>query len=69
MADPWSWLRMVSSQVNREELTKSLGGWDESLPTTLRPRDPGKPWENHGKTMGKWWLNGILWDLPSGKLM
>ena len=20
----------------------------------------GKPWENHGKTIGKWWLNGGL---------
>ena len=20
----------------------------------------------HRKTMGKWWLDGILWDLPSG---
>ena len=19
---------------------------------------PGKPWENHGKTIGKWWFNG-----------
>jgi len=19
----------------------------------------GKPWENHRKTIGKWWLNGI----------
>ena len=18
-----------------------------------------KPWENHGKTMGKWWMNGF----------
>ena len=25
-----------------------------------------KPWENHRKTMGKWWFDGILWDLPSG---
>ena len=22
----------------------------------------GKPW----KTIGKWWFDGILWDLPSG---
>ena len=22
--------------------------------------------ENHRKTIGKWWLNGNLWDLPSG---
>ena len=21
----------------------------------------GKPWENHGKTLGKWWFNAILW--------
>ena len=28
----------------------------------------GKPWENHGKTMGKWWFSGILWDLPPGDL-
>ena len=26
----------------------------------------GQPWENHRKTMGKWWLNGIWWELPSG---
>ena len=23
-------------------------------------------WANHGKTIGRWWLNGISWDLPSG---
>ena len=23
-----------------------------------------KPWENHGKTMGKWRFHGILWDWP-----
>ena len=23
---------------------------------------------NHRKTMGKWWLNGILWDVPSVNL-
>ena len=27
----------------------------------------GKPWENHRKTIGKWWFNGdlmvIQWDL------
>ena len=22
--------------------------------------------ENHRKTVGKWWFNGIVWDLPSG---
>ena len=22
---------------------------------------------NHWKTRGKWWLNGILWEIPSGK--
>ena len=21
----------------------------------------GKPWENHGKTVGKWWFHGIFW--------
>ena len=21
---------------------------------------------NYRKTIGKWWFNGILWDLPSG---
>ena len=21
---------------------------------------------NHRKTIGKWWFNGIFWDLPSG---
>ena len=26
----------------------------------------GKTIGNHGKTLGKWWFNGILWDLPSG---
>ena len=26
----------------------------------------GKPWENHGETMGTWCFDGILWDLPSG---
>ena len=26
----------------------------------------GKPWENHRKTIGKWWFHVILWDLPSG---
>ena len=26
----------------------------------------GKPWENHRKTMGKWWFHGVSWDLPSG---
>ena len=31
-----------------------------------RPRIPNI-YINHGKTMGKWWLNGILWDLPSGR--
>ena len=35
----------------------------------IGPVDPcGNPWENHRKTLGKWWLNVILWDLPSGKL-
>ena len=32
----------------------------------------GKPWENHRRTIGKWWFNGGLmvfqWDLPSGNL-
>ena len=31
----------------------------------------GQPWENHGKTMGKWWENGGLIrfiDLHSGNL-
>ena len=23
----------------------------------------GCTWENHRKTIGKWWFNGILWDL------
>ena len=23
--------------------------------------------ENHRKTIGKWWFNGFLWDLPSSK--
>ena len=27
-----------------------------------------KPWENHGKTMGTWWFDGILRDLPPGNL-
>ena len=27
----------------------------------------GKPWENQGKTIGKCWFYGILWDLPFGK--
>ena len=22
---------------------------------------------NYGKTTGKWWFDGNLWDLPSGK--
>ena len=22
-----------------------------------------------GNTIGKWWFNGILWDLPSGHLL
>ena len=26
----------------------------------------GKPNENHGKTIGKWWFNCILWGLASG---
>ena len=26
----------------------------------------GKPWENHRKTIGKWWFHGILWGLPCG---
>ena len=33
----------------------------------------GSSWENHRKTIGKWWFNGdlmgfygILWDVPSG---
>ena len=24
----------------------------------------GKLWENHRKTIGTWWINGLLWDLP-----
>ena len=26
----------------------------------------GKPQEDHGSTLGKWWFHAILWDLPSG---
>ena len=29
----------------------------------------GKPWENHGKTIGTLCFHGILWDLPSGHLL
>ena len=35
----------------------------------IRARTTGKPWENHGETMGKWWLiwlNGI-WIWPCGQ--
>ena len=24
--------------------------------------------ENHRKPIGKWWFNGIQWDIPSGNL-
>ena len=26
----------------------------------------GEDDENHRKTIGKWWFNGILWDFSSG---
>ena len=29
----------------------------------------GKPWENHRNMVISWWVNWILWDIPSGKLL
>ena len=46
-----------------------VGKWASgSCRSTLnRGFDLGKPWENHGKTIGTCWFHGNLWDLPSGK--
>ena len=45
-----------------------LGKVDYTVPAELLkkfetwPVKRDKPWENHRKTMGKWWFNGIcLW--------
>ena len=32
-------------------------------------RNTGYPLVNHRKTIGKWWFDGILWEIPSGKLL
>ena len=43
--------------------------WKRSGKSGKKSWEPGKIWEtcgawNHGKTVGKWWFNGILWELP-----
>ena len=51
------------------------GSEGHSMNTVLDiPRDLSVPsgddcynsYSNHRETMGKWWFNGILWDLTSG---
>ena len=37
--------------------------WAAPVDPGPRPRGSGKPWENHGKTMGKTWENhGKPWE-------
>ena len=43
-------------------------GWLTSKSSRVE-YDQLKPCENHRKTRGKWWFNGILWDLPYGNLL
>ena len=45
----------ASSAVHPVPSRRSWRGGTEAS----RQGSRGKPWENHGKTMGKWWFHGI----------
>ena len=52
---------IFSCSAHREALAfganvLNLFGWKESRFV--------RPWENHRKTVWKWWFHGILWDYP-----
>ena len=44
-------------------------GRDLVISVAAGKQDPMVSWENHGKTLGKWWFNGIYCDFPSGNLL
>ena len=75
--------RFLSKDPHRSQLCRRLGESHLPVPDGLRcapllapqwtaaterlPRAAEKKKANHGKTMGKWWFNGISMDLSSGR--
>ena len=70
----WIWRRI---QMEKGECQRSwkrqdaslLGRWRGSGQKTAgleKLKIEGSPPDSCGKTIGKWWFYGILWDLPSG---
>ena len=62
---PWADQDPVASLLPRwrwaeEGFSKSPFDLDDDDSGTVGTM--GKPWENHRKTIGKWWFNGIYWD-------